>query len=513
MLSALIRRWSPSACNAEDVNSPWPANPVVHEIFTWVWLEDLGRTIGRRVTLANVPDGVWDDVARPGIDAVWLMGVWSRSPVGAKIARANPAMRRAHLSVLPDLTDVDVVGSAYCIRSYHVDDHLGGDAALAIARAALAIRGVRLVLDLVPNHVAPDHPWVTTHPEWFIHGNDEDLDRQPDGFLRLGEHVLACGRDPNFPAWPEVVQLDASHVGLRAAMADLAASLTSHCDGLRCDMAMLVLDDVFRRTWGVRASGGGSPDGGRGFWPTVITAAKAADPDFMMWAEAYWDLEPVLLEQGFDACYDKRFYDRIIHHGSVAEIRHHLTASVDELRHAIRFVENHDELRAAAVLPRAAHLAALTTVLTVPGVALLHEGEADGRATRVPVTLGRRPVESPDTVLSADVARLVHALASGLRRGTWELVDVDGWPDNASAERLLAWAWTSDEQRHLVVVNLSDRSADGRVRLPWTDLVGTGVVLHDLLSVEDYERDGDAMLADGLYVALDAFGVHLFRVD
>ena len=331
-------------CNAEQVHPPWPTNPVVHEIFTWVWLSDLERTLGRHVTLDTVPDEVWDDVARPGIDAVWLMGVWSRSAVGAEIARVNPAMQRSHHDTLADLTDTDVVGSAYCIREYHVDDHLGGDRGLAIARTALAARGVRLVLDFVPNHVAPDHPWVTTHPEWFILGTQDDIDREPDGYLRVGDFVLACGRDPNFPAWPEVVQLDASHVGLRTAMADLVVSLTDRCDGLRCDMAMLVLDDVFRRTWGSRATGGGSPDSGRGFWPTVIARVKASRPDFAMWAEAYWDLEPVLLEQGFDACYDKRLYDRIIHHASVSEIRAHLAAPVDQQQRMVRFVENHDEI-------------------------------------------------------------------------------------------------------------------------------------------------------------------------
>ena len=82
----------------------------------------------------------------------------------------GPARRAA------GLTEDDVVGSAYCIRNYHVDDHLGGDAGLAVARDALAARGVGLVLDFVPNHVAPDHPWVAEHPEYFVQGTQEDLD-------------------------------------------------------------------------------------------------------------------------------------------------------------------------------------------------------------------------------------------------------------------------------------------------------------------------------------------------
>ncbi|MBS1119235.1 MAG: alpha amylase [Deltaproteobacteria bacterium] len=492
-------------------------NPIVHEIFTWVWLADLSSLHGREITLGNVPDEVWDDVARPGIDFVWLMGVWKRSPLGAQIARTHPSMQAAHRAALPGLADADVVGSAYCVADYVVDRRLGGESGLALARAALARRGVRLVLDLVPNHVAPDHPWVHDHPEFFIEGTPADLAREPHAYLQIGDRVLACGRDPYFPAWPEVLQLDASHVGLRAAMVELVAGLTRRCDGVRCDMAMLVLDDVFARTWGDRASGGPHPDGGRGYWPRIIGATRHVRPDFAFWAEAYWDLEPVLLEQGFDACYDKRLYDRLVQ-GSVegaidvASVRAHLGADLGHQRRTIRFVENHDEPRAASLLDPAAHRAALAAVFTLPGIALLHEGEADGRRIRIPVTLGRRPAEPPDLELRAFVALLLAALAGGMRRGVWSLAPIRGWPDNASAERLLGWTWTAADHRHLVVVNPTAARADGRVGIPWTDLEGRTIRLDDLLSGQRFEREGGPLASDGLYVALEGHGVHCFQV-
>jgi Alpha amylase, catalytic domain len=488
----------------------WPRNPVVHEIFTWVWLADLGRATGRAMTLADVPDDVWDDVARPGIDAVWLMGVWERSPSGAAIARSEPSMVDAQRAALDDATDDDVVGSAYCIRDYVVDPRLGGDDALAVARAALAARGVRLVLDFVPNHVAPDHPWVRSRPELFVLGSRDDLERDRRSFLEVDGRVFARGRDPYFPAWPEVLQLDASSGALRAAVAELVVGLTDRCDGLRCDMAMLMLDDVFHRTWGNRASGGPTPDGGRGYWPTVIGAAKAVRPDFAFWAEAYWDLEPVLLDQGFDACYDKRLYDLLARRAPAGDVRAHVAGDPARQRHTVRFVENHDEPRAAAVFNGAEHRAALVTVFTLPGVALLHEGEADGRRVRVPVTLGRRPAESPDEELRGFVDRLLAALAGGLREGDWTLMSVEGWPDNRSAERLAAWAWAGDEARHLIVVNLSGERADGTIRPGWSDLPAE-VVFDDLLSGERYGRDGSQIVADGLYVSLDGHAVHLLR--
>ncbi len=490
--------------------TPWPRDPVVHEVFTWVWLEELGRSLGRTVTLADVPADEWDRIARRGFDAVWLMGVWERSPMGAAIARANGAMSAAHHDVFADLADDDVVGSAYCVRDYRVDDRLGGEAGLATAREELAQRGARLVLDLVPNHVSPDHRWVTEHPEYFVRGTADDATRDPSSFIPIGAHVFACGRDPYFPAWPEVLQLDATNPALREAMAALVADLTSRCDGLRCDMAMLLLDDVFRHTWGDRV--GHEPvEGDRGFWPIVIDATRRARPDFRLWAEAYWDLEPVLLEQGFDACYDKRLYDRIVHHAPVAEVRAHLAAPVDGQHHTVRFVENHDEPRAAGLLSPAAHLAALSVTLTVPGVALVHEGELDRRRVRVPVTLARRPAEEPDRSIADGVRRVLDAVADGLRAGEWRLGEVTGWADNPSAERLLTWSWTAPDSRCLVVVNLTDEPADGMVGWPWPTDAGRALHLVDRTTGASYDRDGDDAVANGLYVSLPGQGVHVFE--
>ena len=470
------------------------ANPLVHEIFTWVWLYDISARTGRAVTLADVPDEMWDDIAGSGVDAVWLMGVWERSPAGAAIARTHPAMAAAQHDALPDLTDDDVVGSAYCIRNYHVDERLGGEAGLAAAREQLASRGVGLVLDFVPNHVAPDHPWVDEHPEYFVRGDDG---------------AIALGRDPYFPPWPEVLQLDASLPVVRRAAAEVVRSIADRCDGVRCDMAMLVLDDVFVRTWGERARGGPSPDGGRGYWPAVIDAVRAMHPDFSFWAEAYWDLEPVLVEQGFDACYDKRLYDRLVHREPPGAIRDHLRADAGYQAHTVRFVENHDEPRLAAVLSSPLDRAAAVVALTLPGVALLHEGQSDGRRVRVPVTLRRRPSEAPDLELGDWYAQLLAAIGDGMRRGEWALVDIEGWPDNRSCEQLLAWTWTSPDVSHLVVVNLADTPANGLVRLP--SVAGGPLVMVDGLSGEHFERDGEAIRRDGLYVALPAGGVHVLR--
>ena len=287
----------------------WPDAPVAYEIDTWPWLTAVAARLGRPVTLADVPAEVWDETIPPGVDAVWLMGVWERSPAGLAIARADEGLQRSFRAALPDLTPDDVVGSPYCVHRYVVDERLGGPAGLAAARADLRRRGVRLILDFVPNHVAPDHPAVAEHPEWFIQGDAADLARDPGAWFAAGERVVAHGRDPYFAPWPDVAQLNAFDPGLRDVTAMTLAAIAAQCDGIRCDMAMLFTTEVFARTWGAYA---GLPLADE-FWPDVIARVRRDQPDVLLIAEAYWDTEWALQQQGFDLCYDKRLYDRLAH--------------------------------------------------------------------------------------------------------------------------------------------------------------------------------------------------------
>ncbi|MFF4249971.1 alpha-amylase [Streptomyces sp. NPDC001663] len=480
---------------------------VIHEINTLVWLGELSGRFGRRVTLGDVPGEVWDEVARPGIDTVWLMGVWERSPAGLAIALRDEPLRASFRDALPDLTEADIAGSPYCVRDYVVDASLGGPDGLAEARAQLASRGVRLILDYVPNHVAPDHPWLTEHPGRLIQGTRDELARSPEGFLDVGGRIYANGRDPFFAPWHDVVQLNAFDGDLRTATVDTLVSIGDQADGVRCDMAMLLMNDVFAKTWGDRAGPAPAED----FWPYVIPRVRARHPDLLFVAEAYWDLEWALQQQGFDHCYDKRLYDRLVHEGAEST-RAHLQADLTYQRGLVRFLENHDEPRAAATFPDTArHRAAAVTVATLPGAILWHEGQFEGRKVRLPVFLSRRPQEPVDEQLRAFYAQLLPA-AAAVRDGDWHLLTTTGWPDNDTHRTLLAWSWTGTDSRHVVIVNYSDAPAQGQVPLPWPDLAGRPCRLSDLLSNQTYDRDGGALLAPGLFVDLPAWHAHVLTV-
>jgi len=491
--------------------SPWRRNPLLYEINTWAWLHSLSKTHDRPITLGTIPDSELNALAGWGFDAIWLMGVWQRSRAGQQIARAHPGLQDDYHKALPDFSPEDVVGSPYAIRGYEVDTQLGGRAELAVLRQQLAEHGLRLVLDYVPNHVAVDHAWLESNPEYFIQGTPDDLAAQPEHFFRgPGGHVFANGRDPYFPAWTDTAQLNAYSAALRARTMTLLLDIASQCDAVRCDMAMLMTNRIFQQTWGVRA--GDMPE--TDYWELVIPAIKTQYPGFLFMAEVYWDMEWELQQQGFDYTYDKRLYDRLIHE-SARSITGHLYADVAYQNHMIRFIENHDEQRATTSLGEGRDLAAATLIATLPGAALLHDGQLTGRQIRLPVQLGRRPPEPDNDGVKAFYALLLREACHPIYHdGEWTLRGtVPAWDLNASHRSLIAYTWRQGDERRLVVVNYSATSSQGRVPMPDFDLRGSAWALRDVINQTEYERNGYETADHGLYVDLMPWKMHIFHFD
>ena len=326
--------------------------------------------------------------------------------------------------------------------------------------------------------------------------------------MQVGGITFACGRDPYFPAWMDVLQLNAFQPGLRRAALETISGIARQCDGIRCDMAMLVLNDVFERTWGSRAG----PRPATEYWRDLIPAIKKGHRDFRFIAEAYWDLEWALQQQGFDFCYDKRLYDRL-EHGNAESVRLHLCADLAYQEKLLRFIENHDEPRAAAVFSPVKERAAAVTMATLPGARLFYDGQFEGRKVRLPVFLARRPDEPADQGLQAFYRKLLGAIdAPAFREGQWSLCEPTGWADNASYQNLVAWSWGLERDRYIIVVNLSDGAAQARVRVSWSDIQGRTWRLTDVLSGDSYDRSGDEMRDPGLYVDRGPWGCHFFAL-
>jgi hypothetical protein len=487
----------------------WPDQPSILEINVRTWLSGLSSRYGQRITLDCVPGHIWEELSRSSVDGVWLMGVWRRSELARSISLRDVSVVAECRRLLADFSPEDVSGSPYAIGEYFVDPHLGGPEGLAEARRQLASRGLCLLLDFVPNHVAPDHPWIRQHPEYFVRGDQNDQQRAPEAFFRAGESVIARGRDPYFAPWPDTAQLNAFETTLRAAAVDTVRAIAEQCDGVRCDMAMLLINRVFGQTWAGRVGTVPATE----YWRDLIARVREIHPSFIFVAEAYWDLEWDLLQQGFDYCYDKRLYDRLVE-GSTAQIREHLAAPVEYQRRLIRFLENHDEARAAAVFPASRNRIAAVALMTLPGAKLLQEGQFTGARIRFSVHLGRCLEEPPDEELRAFYLDLMEAVcALELRHGMWQLCEQRGWPDNRSCDHMISWCWEVTGRKYLVVLNLADRRGQSQITPPWNDLGGRDWCLRNLLPKQDYgRRNGDEMSAAGLYVDLDAESFHLLEL-
>jgi glycosidase len=458
--------------------------------------------------LDDIADALLDHWAALGFDWIWLLGVWRTGAAGRAVARADPGLRRAYAAALPDLREADICGSCFAITAYRVADRLGGEAALRRFRRRLADRGCRLMLDFVPNHMALDHPWTQARPELFVHGTAADLIRAPANFARIatahGEAVLAHGRDPNFPGWSDTVQLDYGEPATQRAMREELLAVAELCDGVRCDMAMLLLPEVFERTWGITPAP---------FWPEAIARVRARHPGFLFLAEGYWDLEWTLQQQGFDCAYDKRLYDRLVG-GDADGVRAHLAAGLDFQRGLARFLENHDEPRAASAFAWDHHQAAAVVALLAPGLKLLHQGQLEGARTRLPVQLCRAPREPTDAAIADFYATLLALLRRPeLTVGAWRLLALrEAWSGNASWQGFVAFAWAGAAGTLIVAVNFAPHAGQCFVELPYPHLAGGAFVLADMLGPARYRRQGDELLARGLYLDLPAWGRHAFRL-
>jgi hypothetical protein len=495
-------------CSSRVFGRTASSNPLLYLINTRVFLAEISLTLNHPATLDDISDNELDRIAMRGFDWVWFLGVWRTGPAGRKVSLENPEWRRDFQAVLPDFSDQDVCGSCFAIQSYTVHSDFGGNSALVRLRRRLDDRGIRLLLDFVPNHTGSDHPWVRQHPDYYVHGTEEQREREPQNYTRVatpgGPVVMAYGRDPWFPGWPDTLQLNYANPDLRNAMASELEHIAMMCDGVRCDMAMLILPDVFERTWGMRPAS---------FWPAAIARARARNPGFLFMAEVYWDLEWTLQQQGFDYTYDKRLYDRL-RDGQARAVRDHFRADADFQRKSARFLENHDEPRAAATFQRGNYEAAAIVTFLCRGLRMIHQGQLEGFTKRIPVHLGRGPAEAVNQDLNKFYQRLLGCLRlPEVRQGHWQFLDCrPEWDGNPTWDCFICFAWDCPEQASLVIaVNYAPDRSQCFLGIPF-DLRGTMVRFRDLMSHEVYHRNGDEILARGLYLDMPAWGYHVFEL-
>jgi hypothetical protein len=487
------------------------SNPNLYEIHTLVWLSELSQQFGTRITLGTVPDDVWDALAAQGWNLIWLMGVWERSPASAAVSLHDEAARAQFTAALPGWKAEQVVGSPYAVRNYAPDPRAGSWEDLDRARAALHQRGIGLILDFVPNHTALDHPWTRAHPEYYIRGTEEDLRREPANYFVVqtatgARAILAHGRDPYFPPWTDVAQLNFFSEAARAALILELRNIAQHCDGLRCDMAMLSLNDIFQRTWGSQLAGLTPPR--EEFWTSAIRAV----PHLIWLGEVYWNLEPRILDLGFQYVYDKTFCD-LLSDSCAEEFAERLRATAPQQGRMAHFLENHDEPRSAAVFGIERLPAAAALLTTMPGLRLFYEGQLEGSRIRLPIQISAAAAHPPDFAIQQLYETLLRiSRGDPFHTGVWQLLNVTSACDGGFVN-LTAYEWCLPDSFCAVVANPAGVESQGRVHFPGKIVPGVQYVFFDQLNNVRYLRDGSEISSIGLYVRLAPHQAHIFRIQ
>jgi glycosidase len=482
------------------------SHPFLYEINTRCWLAELSKQAGRRLTLAGVPDSEFDFWQRCGFTHIWLMGVWSLGKRGRAHSERALAGREEEFGAC------ELAGSPYAITGYTVSRKLGGETALAKFRRKLNERGMKLVLDFIPNHTALDHPWIEAHPEFYLTSDSprEHATKPDRGMTKWFAHGW-CGFGD---AWIDTLQLNYSNPALRRAMIDELLSVSTKCDGVRCDMAMLVLNEVFAKTWKRFASLPTDPRAE--FWSEAIAAVRLPRGDFVFLAEVYWDLEAPLQELGFDFTYDKRLYDRMVARDPAGIVNYLHSLPREFMDRSAHFIENHDEQRIASILSHEEHRAAALLVTALPGMRFIHEGQTSGHRFHANVHFATRRDEAHEENISAFYEWLFGALMrSSVGRGEWKLLRAQSaWTENSTHDNIALIQWTTSARAFdLAVINLGAVQSQCYAPLDVKHIAESNWHLTDLLSDEVHQRGGEALSARGLYLDLRPHAAQLFHFE
>ncbi len=486
-------------------------NPSLYQINTRVWLNKLSEKLGHHATLDDIPDEELDRIAKIGFDWVYFLGVWQTGIMGRDISRTNPDSRKEAIELFGDDFQEDYIsGSCFAVTGYHIHENLGDNEAMLRLRDRLHQRGLKLMLDFVPNHTAIDHPWVEANSDFYLQGTQTDLEREPHNYIQVelpaGSKIFAHGRDPYFPGWCDTLQLNYGNPKLQEAMLAELFNVAHLCDGVRCDMAMLILPNIFDLTWGIPM---------QPFWYDAISQVKQEYPGFTFMAEVYWNLEWELQQLGFDYAYDKLLYDRLREQQSIP-VRLHLYGPIDFQSKLARFIENHDEPRANGTFPPRVHQAAAILTYFTPGLNFFHQGQLEGWSKKISMHLCHAPEEATAPNLERFYHQLLDCLALDIvRKGNWQLLEcVAAWEGNFTWNNFICFVWKGkDERLLLITVNYAPQQSQCYVLLPFESLRGERYRLQDLMSDISYDRLGDKLISRGLYLDVPAWSYHVFDIS
>ena len=477
-------------------------HPYVYEISTRPWLYELSKKYGKSITkLKDIPTEEFDSFAENGVDIVWMMGIWKLGEYGVEYDR-----NRTYENYLPDWTVEDVIGSPFAITEYVCNPELGEDDDILNLRIELNIRGIKLMLDFVPNHSAHDNELAYNDPYMFI--------RAPTGITdesRFSPRGIAFGSDIGHKPWKDVIQYNYWEYKTIQIMKDNFLKVLTLADAARCDRAYLILNDVFEDAWKAELNAYSYIRPNTEFWSYAIQEGRNINPNAILLAESYDEkYSKKLLELGFNYVYNKDLLDKIVI--SAKDVKEYMKSKNSTfLDTACNFVENHDELRIAFKTgdDYKKAMAAGTLAATFGGMIFVNHGQWEGKKKNLDVHLRRATYESDNLIVKDYYKKLSKVLREpAFRSSNFYFVDnmTGGKKDD-----FIAYIREEGDNHYIVIVNYS--SSQGCAYVPIHNIKGYRYCLiHEALSNQEYIKTvKDAK--NGMFVCLDAWETQIFQYN
>jgi hypothetical protein len=441
-------------------------------------------------------------------DAVWLMGIWKPSPLSVEICKKHEGLNHEFSKALPDITDSDIIGSPYSIYEYSTNPIIA-DHKIEIKQFKYKLNsiGKKLILDFVPNHMSIDSPLIDKYPEYFLYKKEENPKVCKNSFQHKNGKIYYYGKDPYYDGWTDTIQWDFSHPEVVNLHIQIIKDISEICDGIRCDMAMLPLEDIFEKTHGIKAFP---------YWEKIISEVKKEFTEFLFIAEVYWNLEFRLQSLGFDYTYDKTLYDRLKQENP-KELYLHLQAEESFQNKSLRFLENHDEERALKTFAYESK-SYFSLLCFLNGSILYHEGQSNGYEIKIPVQLGRR-VKEKNFDISYFYSRALYVIQNRKNAEvSYYETKLHSFSNNTTTEYSIIKILAYLNKIEILILNPYSNQITGKMFLPEEVLEKIKSINSDVLVFKDivdnmeYKRYKVELLNE-IYIQLRPKQAHWFLIE
>ncbi|MRS02103.1 alpha-amylase, partial [bacterium] len=464
-------------------------------------------------TLDRIPDTELLNLQAHGINGLWLIGLWQRSPASARIKQltGNP----------------DAVSSAYSLYSYKIAEELGGNASYEVLKQKAERFSIRLASDMVPNHMGIDSEWVIHHPEWFLSVetspfpaysfNGPDLSSDDNILIQIEDHYyertdaavvfrridkrsgevryIYHGNDGTAMPWNDTAQLNYLDPAVREMVIQNIIEIARKFPIIRFDAAMTLAKKHIQRLWYPEpGSGGAIPSRSsysitqhefdravpKEFWREVVERVEREVPGTLLLAEAFWLMEGYFVRTlGMHRVYNSAFMHMLRdedNEGYRKLIKNTLEFDPEILKRFVNFMNNPDERTAIEQFGSGdKYFGVCTLMVTLPGLPMFGHGQIEGLTEKYGMEY-RKPKLDETGIYEFDkqhfqkIGPLLRQRELFANADHFRLFDFQQ-SDGSVNENVYAYTNQLGKQRVLVLFNNAYQETQGRVinSFPHTD--------------------------------------------